>query len=71
MTLFCISSTHCWTSEYEWTCEADPTGVSGPVLYVKRPGYYQCIVTLQSPSATCTSHQIEVVEGLVDIIAVK
>ena len=61
ITLFCISSTHCWDSQYEWMCDTVPTGVSSPVLYVKRPGLYQCIVTLQA--ASCTSKEIEVVEG--------
>ena len=61
VTLFCVSSTHCWNSEYDWTCDAEPTGVSSPVLYAKRPGNYQCVVTLHSE--VCISGKIEVVQG--------
>ena len=56
--LFCISSTHCFASEYEWMCEALPTGVSSPVLYATRAGHYQCTVTLESTGETCFSGQI-------------
>ena len=42
-------------------CEKVPTGVSGPVLYVKRSGVYKYVVTLGSE--TCTSKEIEVYEG--------
>ena len=61
VTLFCVSSTHCRNSEYDRTCDAEPTGVSSPVLYAKRPGNYQCVVTLHSEM--CISGKIEVVQG--------
>ena len=63
VTLFCVSSTHCWMSEYDWTCNAEPTGVSSLVLYAKLPGHYQCVVTLKSTSEVCISDKIEVLEG--------
>ena len=55
--IFCIASSHSCAFEYDWTCEADPTGVSSPVIYAARPGVYQCEVTSDTGNK-CTSLNI-------------
>ena len=62
-----MASAHSVRTEYEWTRESDTIGVSSPVLYVTRPGVYQCIITGEKEK-TSVSHNIEVVAGLLTII---
>jgi hypothetical protein len=43
--IFCLASNHTLKASYEWSCEGVRVGVSSPVLYVNKPGVYQCLVT--------------------------
>ena len=43
--LFCLASNHTIETSYEWICEGVKVGISSPVLYVCKPGLYQCLVT--------------------------
>ena len=65
--IFCVSSTHSFQTEYEWTCDAGTIGVSSPVLYVTKAGVYQCLIT-DEEGKTCASQNVEVVSGLHNII---
>ena len=44
--IFCVGSKHDISTSYRWTLyESNSEFVDSPVIYVKQPGLYSCIVT--------------------------
>ena len=50
-------------TSYEWMCEGVKVGVSSPVLYVNKPGVYQCQVT-NTDGSSISTRKSDVLPGI-------